>query len=162
MEACRVGSATTANSGSRTARSTTAGRRPRRRLTEDLSEDLHEAWERLRETAVEFGEQRIYASHNSIMFSRTSCYFFVRPKKSYLEVVRLSRPRAEGAAGETHRRGIEVEGRQLHPHHAPRRGRAADHRLASGSVRVDHEENDHEESAERKPRRSQPKKSKRR
>jgi Domain of unknown function (DUF5655) len=55
-------------------------------LTRDLSEDLREAWERLRETAVEFGDQRIYASHNSIMFSRKSCYFFVRPKKSFLEV----------------------------------------------------------------------------
>ena len=40
-----------------------------------------------RETAVAFGEQRIYASHNSIMFARKSCYFFVRPKRSYLEVV---------------------------------------------------------------------------
>jgi hypothetical protein len=56
-------------------------------LTRDLSDDLQEAWERLRATAAEFGEQRIYASHNSIMFSRTSCYFFVRPKKSFLEVV---------------------------------------------------------------------------
>jgi hypothetical protein len=56
-------------------------------LTEDLSEDLKEAYERLRETAVEFGAQRIYASHHSIMFARSSCYFFVRPKKSYLEVV---------------------------------------------------------------------------
>jgi hypothetical protein len=55
-------------------------------LTEDLSEDLQDAWERLRETAVSFGDQRIYASHHSIMFSRTSCYFFVRPKKTYLEV----------------------------------------------------------------------------
>ena len=55
-------------------------------LTRDLSEDLQEAYERLRETAVLFGEQRIYASHHSIMFSRRSCYFFVRPKKSYLEV----------------------------------------------------------------------------
>lgn len=55
-------------------------------LTADLSEDLREAWERLRETAVAFGEQRIYASHHSIMFSRSSCYFFVRPKRSYLEV----------------------------------------------------------------------------
>ena len=55
-------------------------------LTKDLSVDLREAWERLRETAADFGEQRIYASHNSIMFSRTSCYFFVRPKKSFLEV----------------------------------------------------------------------------
>jgi hypothetical protein len=55
-------------------------------LTADLSEDLREAWERLRETAGELGEQRIYASHNSIMFSRKSCYFFVRPKRTFLEV----------------------------------------------------------------------------
>jgi hypothetical protein len=55
-------------------------------LTRDLSEDLQNAWERLRETAVSFGEQRIYASHNSIMFSRKSCHFFVRPKRSFLEV----------------------------------------------------------------------------
>ena len=55
-------------------------------LTRDLSEDLQEAYERLRESAVSFGEQRIYASHSSIMFSRTSCYFFVRPKKRFLEV----------------------------------------------------------------------------
>jgi Domain of unknown function (DUF5655) len=55
-------------------------------LTSDLSEDLMEAWERLRETASEFGEQRIYASHHSIMFSRKACYFFVRPKKKVLEV----------------------------------------------------------------------------
>ena len=55
-------------------------------LTQDLSEDLRDAWERLRETAAAFGEQRIYASHKSIMFSRKSCYFFVRPKKSFLEV----------------------------------------------------------------------------
>ena len=55
-------------------------------LTQDLSEDLQDAWERLRETAVSFGEQRIYASHKSIMFSRTSCYFFVRPKRDFLEL----------------------------------------------------------------------------
>ncbi len=56
-------------------------------LTRDLPDDLHDAWERLRETAAGFGEQRIYASHNSIMFSRKACYFFVRPKRSYLEVI---------------------------------------------------------------------------
>ena len=55
-------------------------------LTRDLPEDLQDAWERLRETAAAFGEQRIYASHKSIMFSRKSCYFFVRPKRDYLEV----------------------------------------------------------------------------
>lgn len=56
-------------------------------LTTDLSEDLQEAYQRLREAAVELGEQRIYASHSSIMFARKACYFFVRPKRSYLEVV---------------------------------------------------------------------------
>jgi hypothetical protein len=55
-------------------------------LTAELDEDLRDAWERLRETAVSFGDQRIYASHNSIMFSRRSCYFFVRPKRQFLEV----------------------------------------------------------------------------
>src|SRR5438094_5964508 len=62
-------------------------------LTADLSEDLKDAWERLRETATEFGEQRIYASHHSIMFSRKVCYFFVRPKPKFLEVcIMLARP----------------------------------------------------------------------
>lgn len=55
-------------------------------LTRELPDDLREAWERLRETAADFGEQRIYASHSSIMFSRKACYFFVRPKKTFLEV----------------------------------------------------------------------------
>lgn len=62
-------------------------------LTKDLPEDLREAWERLRETVVEFGEQRIYASHHSIMFSKEVCYFFVRPKPKYLELcIMLGRP----------------------------------------------------------------------
>jgi hypothetical protein len=62
-------------------------------LTEDLSQDLREAYARLREAAVEFGEQRIYASGSCIMFSRTSCYFFVRPKRNWLELaVFLNRP----------------------------------------------------------------------
>ena len=55
-------------------------------LTRGLSEDLMEAWERLRETAAGFGKQRIYASHRSIMFSRKACYFFVRPQKLFLEI----------------------------------------------------------------------------
>ncbi len=57
-----------------------------RALTQDLSEDLREAWERLREAASELGEQRIYASHQSIMFARKTCYAFVRPKRSVLEL----------------------------------------------------------------------------
>jgi hypothetical protein len=55
-------------------------------LTANLSEDLLEAWQRLRETAASFGGQRIYASHKSIMFSQASCYFFVRPKNTFLEL----------------------------------------------------------------------------
>lgn len=55
-------------------------------LTDELSEELRDAWERLRETAASFGEQRVYASHHCIMFSRKACYFFVRPKKNVLEV----------------------------------------------------------------------------
>ena len=56
-------------------------------LTKDLPEDLQDAYARLREAAVELGEQRVYASHSSIMFARKACYFFVRPKRSFLEVV---------------------------------------------------------------------------
>jgi hypothetical protein len=55
-------------------------------LTQDLPEDLRDAWERVRETASELGEQRIYASHNSIMFARKACYAFVRPKRTFLEL----------------------------------------------------------------------------
>src|SRR5919108_3709919 len=62
-------------------------------LMRDLPEDLRDAWERLRETAAAFGHQRIYASHKSVMFSRRSCYFFVRPKSRFLELnVFLGRP----------------------------------------------------------------------
>jgi len=55
-------------------------------LIQNLSDDLQDARERLRETAVSFGDHRIYASHKSIMFSRKSCYFLVRPKKKFLEL----------------------------------------------------------------------------
>ena len=56
-------------------------------LTRDLSEDLQDAYERVRETAADFGQQRIYASHHCIMFARKTCYFFVRPKRKALELV---------------------------------------------------------------------------
>src|SRR5512141_199772 len=54
--------------------------------TQDLSGDLVAARARLRETAVSFGEQRIYASGTAIMFSRRICYFFVRPRRNSLEL----------------------------------------------------------------------------
>jgi hypothetical protein len=55
-------------------------------LLENASDDLREAYDRLRETAEEFGEQRIYASHHCIMFARKACYFFVRPRRDHLEL----------------------------------------------------------------------------
>jgi uncharacterized protein DUF5655 len=55
-------------------------------LTRDLPEDLREAWDQLRDTAAGFGQQRIYASGHAIMFARKTCYFFVRPKRRFLEV----------------------------------------------------------------------------
>jgi hypothetical protein len=51
-----------------------------------LSEELRDAYDRLRETAAAFGDQRIYASGTAIMFSRRSCYFFVRPRRSSLQL----------------------------------------------------------------------------
>ena len=128
--------ASTASSGSKRARRTTAGPRPRSALTKDLSEDLREAWERLRETAADFGEQRIYASHNSIMFSRTSCYFFVRPKKSFLEVCvflprALKAPqvrRAEPSSKVKFYNLIQIRHRD--------EVEAPDHRLAAGGLRL--------------------------
>jgi hypothetical protein len=55
-------------------------------LIRGLDEDLRDAWHKLRAFAAGLGTQRIYASALSIMFSRKVCYFFVRPRKTYLEV----------------------------------------------------------------------------
>lgn len=56
-------------------------------LLADLSEDLREAFDALKEFALKFGPQRTYASGKAIMFSKEICYFFVRPRKTFLEVV---------------------------------------------------------------------------
>lgn len=55
-----------------------------------MSPDFKDAWRKLRGFASSLGEQRIYTSAKAIMFSRRVCYLFVRPKKSYLEVVFFS------------------------------------------------------------------------
>jgi hypothetical protein len=55
-------------------------------LLAEASDDLREAYDRLRETAEAFGEQRVYASHHCIMFARKACYFFVRPRRDSLEL----------------------------------------------------------------------------
>jgi Domain of unknown function (DUF5655) len=56
------------------------------RLIDGLDEDLRDAWHKLRAFAAGLGPQRIYASPLSIMFARKVCYFFVRPRKTFLEV----------------------------------------------------------------------------
>jgi len=55
-------------------------------LVDKLEGDLLEAWKKLRAFAKELGPQRIYASPQAIMFAKKICYFYVRPKKSHLEV----------------------------------------------------------------------------
>ena len=55
-------------------------------LIDRLNEDLRDAWQKLRDFAAGLGPQRIYASALSIMFARKVCYFFVRPRKTFLEV----------------------------------------------------------------------------
>ena len=56
-------------------------------LVDPLNEDLKDAWLKLRDFGQSLGDQRVYASGRAIMFSKKVCYFFVRPKKTYLEVV---------------------------------------------------------------------------
>jgi hypothetical protein len=105
-------------------------------LTDDLSEDLRDAWERLRETAVEFGEQRIYASGTAIMFARDSCYFF-RPSEAECARARhLFGPSREGAAGASRRAEIQDEACAHRSRPAPRRSRSADYGLVTRSLRV--------------------------
>ena len=83
-------------------------------LTAELSEDLQEAWERLRETATGSGDQRVYASHKSIMFSRSSCY--TAPRK------RLCRRCGAGGPGRHTRHAGIFEG-LLQTSRRPLRGR---------------------------------------
>jgi Domain of unknown function (DUF5655) len=61
-------------------------------LTDGLDEDLRDAWHKLGAFAVGLGEQRVYASAQSIMFSKKVCHFFVRPRKKFLELW-IFRPR---------------------------------------------------------------------
>ena len=53
----------------------------------DLSPDLFDAWKRLKKFALALGPQgEMRTSHRSIMFYGKTCYFFVRPKKAFLEL----------------------------------------------------------------------------
>src|SRR5215469_1670904 len=79
-------------------------------LTCHLSDDLRESWGRLRETAVSFSEQRTYASHHSIICSRKTCYFFVRPEQKYLELCVFLGAVAGADPGSISRRQCKVGG----------------------------------------------------
>ena len=53
--------------------------------------------------------------------SRKSCYFFVRPKRNFLEVC-VFLGRTLKAPQVRRRSGVEIEVRARHARHAPRRG----------------------------------------
>ena len=55
-------------------------------LTADLSDDLQEAWERLRETATEFGANGSTRRTSRSCSRGRSCYSLVRPKRRFLKV----------------------------------------------------------------------------
>ena len=63
-------------------------------LTADLSEDLKDAWERLRETAADFGDQRIYASGTADHVLAQVLLLLRAPAKKLSAGLRLPRPRA--------------------------------------------------------------------
>lgn len=65
-------------------------------LTDGLNDDLRDAWKKLRAFGAKLGPQRIYASALSIMFSKKVCYFFVRPRKTFIEVWIFLPHRIEG------------------------------------------------------------------
>lgn len=55
-------------------------------LREICEPEIHEAWLKLKNLALELGEQRHYSSTKALMFSKSRCYMFVRPKKNRLEL----------------------------------------------------------------------------
>ena len=56
----------------------------------EMSEDLRDAWLKLRAFANGLGEYKFHTSAKAMMFTRRLCYMFVRPKKAYLEVTFFS------------------------------------------------------------------------
>jgi hypothetical protein len=53
---------------------------------QNLSEDLQDAWAKLKLFLLSMGDQELRTSHRSIMFARKTCYAFVRPKKAFIEL----------------------------------------------------------------------------
>jgi hypothetical protein len=94
-------------------------------LTHELSDNLRDAWERLRETAVSFGDQRIYASHKSIMFLAQVLLLLRASEEELSRTLRIPGSHAEGSSSATKRPSIEVEGLSHHSHQASGRGRGS-------------------------------------
>jgi len=67
---------------------------------------LRDAWERLRETAARFGDQRIYASHKSIMFT-LFLLLLCAPEEELPRSLRLPWPLVESSASTTRRSKLE-------------------------------------------------------
>jgi hypothetical protein len=65
-------------------------------LTVALAEDLQDAWKKIRRFADELGEQTSHTSAKAMMFNRSYCYMFMRPKKSYIELVFFLREEQDG------------------------------------------------------------------
>ncbi|MBY0505537.1 MAG: hypothetical protein K2X03_16610 [Bryobacteraceae bacterium] len=57
-----------------------------REVVGHLTGDLNDAWIKLRAAALQLGPQEIHASAKAVMFSRSTCYLFVRTRKSALEL----------------------------------------------------------------------------
>ena len=58
-----------------------------RQLFAKFDEDFQDAFRAVKDLGTSFGDQRIYNNARAVMFSRRVCYMFVRPKKSFVELV---------------------------------------------------------------------------
>ena len=84
-----------------------------------LNEDLMDAFSKLRAFARDLGEQRIYSSHKAVMFARKVCYFFVRPKKAFVEVcIFLPEEKTSPAVRKVHRHSKTKFAHMLRLEHA--------------------------------------------
>ena len=93
-------------------------------LTQDLSEDLRDAWERLRETAAVRRPAHLRVTQLDHVLAQV--VLLLRAAEEELSgSVCLPGPRGQGAAGAARRSGVEVQDGARHPDHASRRGRGA-------------------------------------
>ena len=103
-------------------------------LTEPLSDDLREAWERLRECAAELTTHlRLRQLHHV----RAQDLLRLRPAQAKVHrTVPFPRPCRESATGPPRRTALDHQDRAPRPHYSPRRSRSAPHQLATGGLRA--------------------------